>query len=557
MTDFTRMLLGNAVSIVLAIVLLRVTQKRLAQPSWRLLAGLIGLELLLINLHMWAWGDVHQFFRWFFNLDVELTLGSMFSSAQLLAIGLVGALLIINVRGGFARLYWASFAAWFIFLSLDEYFALHEKLDPNTFIIVYLLIGVALAGLTVLAWRTGGKKHTLLYVLLLIGFFAFGVGGLAIESGTLLLADRFPWVHQVWLVSIVLEEFLEMASASLVLVVALTFLQKNGTTLKPTRLALIFASWLLVLIAYVWLLPTVLFNRNAIEVSATYTEDALTLVGYTLPTQVVQPGDVLNIETFWQAQDFLAAHYTFSLHALTQPDQQSIAQMNVVGSDYNVSSVDYPSGAWLPNRIVRVPLQLEIPTDLEDARSYLLNLSVGTTDQPLGVAQTDLAMLDPASVVLNYIASPEAQLGDVPTAGLVQFTDDAISFSLPDVQRQLPTMLAAGDAFTLDFVWNATAAPPRDLIQFIHLISKSDGTVYNVDRAPFDQQYPVSQWVPNSVSVDSITFPIPTDALAGEYDIYTGLYEWPALERAAVVNTTGEAYVNRTIPLGTLSITAP
>jgi len=50
---------------------------------------------------------------------------------------------------------------------------------------------------------------------------------------------------------------------------------------------------------------------------------------------------------------------------------------------------------------------------------------------------------------------------------------------------------------------------------------------------------------------------LPSDLPPGQYDVYTGLYEWPSLARLNVVDAGGQAVVDNTIRLGTLVLIDP
>src|SRR5215213_3210048 len=83
------------------------------------LIALFVIEMLLAGLHTLTWiENIPPFWRWFLNMNAELTLGAIFSSAQLIGVGLVALLNGFFMRGRWwERVYWWLLASMLIFFA--------------------------------------------------------------------------------------------------------------------------------------------------------------------------------------------------------------------------------------------------------------------------------------------------------------------------------------------------------------------------------------------------------------------------------------------------------
>lgn len=204
---------------------------REAAPAWpRLLAPLLLLELgLVVGYLSTRTGALGEQLGLWFDLDREQSVGAWFSSAQLLAIGAVLALTPLPAAGAGAPARWfvRLLAAAFVFLSMDESIGVHEALSmflrPRTPGLVLGWMPVYLVG-AALALVVAGPQFLRLWrgypaaaATFAIGAAVFAGGGLMLELvGFALNASVLP-------LQIVLEEYAEMAGASIMLCAVLDF----------------------------------------------------------------------------------------------------------------------------------------------------------------------------------------------------------------------------------------------------------------------------------------------------------------------------------------------
>lgn len=199
----------------------------LERPA-KLLATLVCIDVFLVAMYAVSVASGSAFMLLLFNMDQEFTIVAWYASMKLLAVGL-----LLWVAAEFSdRPYWPrpvflrAVALGFMFLSLDETAAIHERLTHfgeayawvprlagthGTWIFLYTAIG---ATLIVLAWRdiwTLCVYHMVPAMLMGGGFAILVAGAVLVEAaGYYGLFGRGP-------LQIAPEEFLELLGVSVIL----------------------------------------------------------------------------------------------------------------------------------------------------------------------------------------------------------------------------------------------------------------------------------------------------------------------------------------------------
>lgn len=197
---------------------------------------LLGFEALLVLGFCIVW-IIAPGLKWgpislFLDVDREVSIPTWFSAIQLFAIGL---LLILQARGAKQlRFYLFILGLGFMFLSMDESAAIHEKIidsakrldvqwllrltfmgSHQAWMVPYVLVGLAvlLVGYrpVLFIWRNFRREA----VLVAIGLVLFGIGGIGLEILSFEFAGTASDTAYNW--TIAGEEFLEMAGMSIVL----------------------------------------------------------------------------------------------------------------------------------------------------------------------------------------------------------------------------------------------------------------------------------------------------------------------------------------------------
>ena len=158
----------------------RVTQLLLLCVS-ALIGTHIGLQYIEYRI-----ADVHWLVLQMFDVDVEDSVPTWYSSSALLFSAALAYLKYIQVKASPGRYYWLIMAAGLAFLSLDEIAGFHEALNTLTEVswAVPALGVVAVAGVLYLRFLLSLPRRTMLLLVMAGGIFLAGAVGveLATES---------------------------------------------------------------------------------------------------------------------------------------------------------------------------------------------------------------------------------------------------------------------------------------------------------------------------------------------------------------------------------------
>ncbi len=91
-------------------------------------------------------------------------------------------------------------------------------------------------------------------------------------------------------------------------------------------------------------------------------------------------------------------------------------------------------------------------------------------------------------------------------------------------------------------------------MQYAHLL-QVDGDEYAVfDQELFVGRFPTQDWPSGMAVMDEWTITLPDDLPAGEYNVYTGMYDPVTVERMPVTDNYGQAVQDSSIYLGTVIV---
>jgi hypothetical protein len=552
------------VAITIGIVGARLIARRPLKPFARnLLIGIIIFEVVLGVLHLLAAGDLFPpYWNWFFDLQYERNLGAIFSSLQLMliaAIALVNLLLTPGLKWG-QRLYWLFLAVTFVYLSCDEFYSCHEtfggRVPSDNWEIPYAIGGGIFVVISLLAYWIGFRRSLYLFGFLFGGLMILGLGAVAIEK---FVRDGFVEGDSSLRWMFIFEEMFEMVGATVILTGFLAYASENLVERRWQAARSLFAGagvlWTVWLFFSLLLLPALEARYSANPVQVDYDGGLLSLVGYRVFPEMVKPGDEVALTLYWRANRPLSTDYSVSVHALSHPDIDSVAQAD----DLHVGAI--PSTVWFPNIVNSKTIYLQLPRNLPIPASYWLTLRVWSGPWPLGRPWSDTvglpvsrsenrALLGEDSVVLASVpALPETPPAAPLTAATYRFTSDGFTLSgytLPDTPVETHQL-------TTEFQWATDNKPNRRLTQFFHLIPRQSGEPFGFDQQPFAGSFPTDEWPTRVHVTDKWTLDLPDSLPAGTYDAYTGMYDLNTMERAAVIDSEGNAVPDNAIFLGSVT----
>jgi hypothetical protein len=206
-----------------------------SQTAKMVLYGLISLELIFVVFHLIdaLSGMPSKLIHELVYLDTENTIPSIFSSMQLMAIGLLLFCLVTesSEMKVFKSLFIMSTLV-FAFLSLDEALGLHEKLQHRigtidwvpknegghgSWTYIYFFAGVAFLLTNSVSIVKFFKKFPTQSRFIIGGMILYVTGSVVLEYFTFSLDLRREDIFALYTMEVVAEEFLEMAGVSIVL----------------------------------------------------------------------------------------------------------------------------------------------------------------------------------------------------------------------------------------------------------------------------------------------------------------------------------------------------
>jgi hypothetical protein len=198
--------------------------------------------------------------------------------------------------------------------------------------------------------------------------------------------------------------------------------------------------------------------------------------------------------------------------------------------------------AWKAERRHFIVIIVLLALQLLVFNAFLRVVTTGLTDPPKRAHHFFTLQEAQTALEAQPLRLQHVQLGD--TVSLLGYT-------------LRPEMPRPSDTLTLTLIWKARAPMTRPYTVFTHLMGPMDTRqpLYQQDHMPMHNEAPTTCWIPGEIITDPYTLTLPTDAPAGTYTLYTGMYFWETGERlpADGSNVTSD---NR-IKLATFQIGAP
>lgn len=187
---------------------------------------------------------------------------------------------------------------------------------------------------------------------------------------------------------------------------------------------------------------------------------------------------------------------------------------------------------------------------------------------PAGFYRVELSFYDPET--LESLSATDARtgehlgpyrfvdystIGDVPTTPAFPLSKPASIGNRVNVlgtDSASAMQLSPGETTQIRTYWQATQSMGTDYTTFIHLIGPDGTLVAQHDKPPLDGFLPTSYWRPDQVVPDTYAITVPTDALAGTYDLRAGIYDPDSGIRLAVPD--GVDAGNDTVGIATITV---
>lgn len=513
----------------------------------RLLMVLYGINFALILLHFAA-RPLSGFWAWYLDYRYgEFSPPASFAATQymLLALTAVTVALWGMPRRWWHRLYWSGTALFLGYLSMDEYFLVHEDLEH------WVLIYMAVAGLLALAsagmyWYGLRRRELRVFVMLLGGLGIASVGGVGLE--TLAAVSCFGYVPETCQRLPFIEEVLEnlgvLTSLLGVLLYAGRHIPAPGWARARRVVVGAGLASALIFLSGSWIVPTTELRFFAQPVAIDYMEGQLSVLGYRMSQGMLQPGDTLTLHVYWRTTGGIDGPHGLSAHLVSRTAGESAASVNKL-----VHNPHYGQAA--PGAVYRTSMILELPPDIPTPASYWLTLTTWADRRPNFITQTihqtDRYTLTPDMAALQTIPVVDAA-ADTPVDHAVRY-DFQGDFSLTGYSAR-----AEDGQLSLQFAWESRAPIDQQLVQFVHVFDASGDYIFGVDQPPFAGDFPTQDWPPGLRARADWQFDLPADLPAGDYVLRTGLYEIDTQQRQPVTNDAGDPLPDHVIDLGAVRL---
>lgn len=274
----------------------------------------------------------------------------------------------------------------------------------------------------------------------------------------------------------------------------------------------------------------------SMEVHANF-GDEITLLGYDFPERKGDPGDVLPITLYWQAQRPPYRHYIVSNHLLNSADLRQWGGRDRVPQNY------YSTLLWSTGEVVIDEYQVPIDPSAPDG---VYRLDIGLYAPVTGQARHLPLVTETGVLEANSVTIAPIKVGGPPPGITVQapFPQHPRADNLEGLVTLLGYDLSLEpEVLKLTLYWRCDVPPPTDYTTFVHVrdtTGQPDAIVAQMDRPPADGAYPTSLWEPGEVIRDFVQVPIPSEVRPGEYEIVAGLYDFASGQRLLVLDDDGE-----------------
>ncbi|MCA9891712.1 MAG: hypothetical protein KC615_01940 [Anaerolineae bacterium] len=490
------------------------------------------------------------FWNWFMDVNEEFGLMATYSSAILLLTA-IAAFFNGMFDGGRRRGFWILNAFVFLFLTLDEYFVIHEAIQEavGNWQIIYMVSGAVLVLLSILFWWPKSRQQWIQLVLYLIGLGVLGGSGIVLDYVFQEVACRTE-LGIICADLNLIEEVMETLGACFVLAlflsIAVETVPMRGRKIYWGTLVSAAAIWVVGVMGYWWLLPTLeLQTANRVDVG--FDDGRVSLVAYTLSSHEVAPDGTLTVTTYWRANEPVTKLYQISGHILDR-SYNSIAQDDPTAGWF-------PSYAWFPNVTIRKTLNLHIPATIDAPYGYLVSMRLWNFKDPeeLSPVSGDRPVLFADTVQLDAVTSLSTdELPSVPNSNSYIFSDN-----IRMLGYQMPLVATPGEIITVRFWWDVESAAPADYAQFLHFVPDDPQESVVFDQIPLDGRLPTANWIPGLRFVDTWDIQIPTDAPIGTYEVISGFFNQFTGERLPVSGINNSPTRDVSMVLGTIDVVRP
>lgn len=244
-------------------------------------------------------------------------------------------------------------------------------------------------------------------------------------------------------------------------------------------------------------------------------EMGLNLVGYSLGTRLIETGEFLPVNLFWQSKADALPSLTMFVQLQNQAGEAvALTERPPV----------YPTEAWLAGTLLRDLHRVRIPATLAPGRYTLA----------AGVLQADKSRLltsDGDQIILGDIqveSRPHHFTLPTPQYALeVNFSEKATLLGY-DLNQTTPTVV---ESLTLTLYWRSEGIFERKWAVFTHLVDENGQIWAQQDQFPGAGAFPTTSWIPGEIISDTRHITLSPETPPGRYTLVVGFYNPLTFER--------------------------
>ncbi|MBI1876782.1 MAG: glycosyltransferase family 39 protein [Chloroflexi bacterium] len=247
----------------------------------------------------------------------------------------------------------------------------------------------------------------------------------------------------------------------------------------------------------------------------------ITLLGYSLPDNLLTQSDANRLTLFWRAEAKIAQDYVMALQLLERQGQEATYWLG------RPVMSGYPTQEWTAGEIVRDPWQLKLPANVSPG-VYTLQLTLFDAVTQAKVKQITLGEVSVVERRRQFAVPPMQQTVNANLANQVTL----LGYDL------LSKPITGGGRLRVTLYWRAGQTIPADYTVFTQLLGPDGVVAGQHDGVPAEGRLPTTTWQVGEIIPDRHQIDYPT-AQKGEYRLIVGMYDPITGARLPVADSAG------------------
>ena len=282
------------------------------------------------------------------------------------------------------------------------------------------------------------------------------------------------------------------------------------------------------------------------EINARFDEFA-TLRGYRLSARMVQPGEPLDVDLFWEVHGRPPGNFLLFTHLIDE------AGTMVTQRDTHPGTGNFPTSQWRPGDRFVDSVRLQVPETAYTPVTATLSIGLYATTYRLGITAPDGEGLGDSLPLATLELRPRTDLypgADRYPNPLDQNFDNEIRLI---GYRYDQRVLLPGDELEITLHWQALKTDSPDYLTRVRLLDEA-GQVMAIDDARL--RPPAGAWARGDVVEDSHSVPLDNDLPPATYTVQIALLDTVTHEPLNIVADDGH-WIDDRLNLAGIRIRAP